>query len=112
MGQKPLGIFVVSSKTSLDKLEVDLGACGGHFSWSNGKKGKDWILERLDRVVVCPTWLRRFRKAGVRHLLIVESDHAPVILECFMFDEKGFKYFRFYEAWSDEAECRKIVEEE
>ena len=89
---------------------IDLGASGGKFTWSNGRGPKKRIKARLDRVIVSGDWLCRFGKAGVINLPIVGSDHAPIILDCFMLEAKGRIPFQFYDAWANEPFCRETVE--
>jgi hypothetical protein len=88
---------------------VDLGAVDGHFTWSDGRDPSVRIRERLDRAIASPEWMCKFGKAGVKVLPMVGSDHAPIVLDCFLHEDRGKKPFRFFEAWAHVPECRDIV---
>lgn len=57
---------------------------GASFTWSNGRGGKENIQERLDRVLATSEWIELFPNRQVRHLPRYKSDHAPIVLECFV----------------------------
>lgn len=58
----------------------DLGYTGNPFSWSNGRKGLDNILERIDRAVATPDWRNLFPCHEVRNLPRYKSDHSPLLV--------------------------------
>lgn len=60
----------------------DLGFTGSPFTWSNGRRGADNVLERLDRASAINEWLDRFMGAIVRHLPYFKSDHSPIVFLC------------------------------
>lgn len=86
---------------------VDLEVNIKIFTWSNGRKVGHRDRVRLDRVISYPSWLEFFSKAGVRGLPASGSDHNPILLDCFLLDEKGRKPFCFYDARGDDPGCRE-----
>lgn len=48
--------------------------------------------------------------SGIRVLLSHESDHSPIMLDCFLHNEKIAWPFWYYDAWSDDPECKEVVE--
>ncbi|KAF4389627.1 hypothetical protein F8388_009760 [Cannabis sativa] len=90
---------------------VDLGCTGNFFTWSNGRSLPNLVKERLDRAICDPEWIIRYPKAGVKSLVIKESDHAPVMLDL-LFDRERIKApFRYLDAWSRDASCKVIIKE-
>lgn len=60
----------------------DLGFIGSAFTWSNGRQGKDNIMERLDRATATKEWIDRYPGNTVRHLPRFKSDHSPIVIIC------------------------------
>uniref|UniRef100_A0A803Q5F6 CCHC-type domain-containing protein n=1 Tax=Cannabis sativa TaxID=3483 RepID=A0A803Q5F6_CANSA len=90
---------------------VDLGCTGNFFTWSNGRSLPNLVKERLDRAICDPEWIIQYPKAGVKSLVIKESDHAPVMLDL-LFDRERVKApFRYLDAWSRDASCKVIIKE-
>lgn len=56
-------------------------SCGSKYTWTNKRKGKAMIEERLDRFFENSDWLSLFPKCYVRHLARMHSDHSPPLLE-------------------------------
>lgn len=46
----------------------DLGYNGMKFTWTNGRRGKENVMERLDRAVANRSWKERFPHTKVTHL--------------------------------------------
>lgn len=58
----------------------DLGYEGFQYTWSNGRKNLDNVMERLDRALSNEEWKTLFSYYKVRHLPRIKSDHAPIVL--------------------------------
>lgn len=87
----------------------DVGFTGPPFTWSNGRKGGDNVMERLDRVVANSVWLDLFLVRQVHHLPRYKSDHAPIILECSkenanLNEQKQPRKFRLEHMWLEHPE--------
>ena len=59
---------------------IDLGFSGPQFTWARGRNPKSRQCARLDRGLCNDQWRMRFQEAGVRHLLMHESDHCPLLI--------------------------------
>ena len=69
-------------KDCLDSCNmVDLGFSGPRFTWSNRRRVRSLIQERLDRFFVNPDWCTLYPNARVSHLTRVHSDHCLVLLD-------------------------------
>lgn len=69
-------------KDCLDKCSmVDLGFSGPRYTWTNKRKIKNLILERIDRFFMNPDWCVLYPEAKITHLPRCHSDHCPVLLE-------------------------------
>ena len=60
---------------------VDLGCMGYHFTWSNHRFSPHLIEERLDKFLYNRDWVNSFYDPPATNLLIVGSDHCPVLME-------------------------------
>ncbi|PKA63011.1 threonine dehydratase [Apostasia shenzhenica] len=82
---------------------IDLGFIGGPFTWWNHRSGDDCILERLDRAVGNPEWLRLFPHIRVFHLAASFSDHCGLKININNSNniQKGRRpnHFRFEPLW-------------
>lgn len=67
------------------------------------------IYERLDRVFANTTWLRYFRRARLRNLPIMGSDHGPMLIDTLP-GQRRFNRNSKYEAfWSRDRTSHQIV---
>lgn len=57
---------------------VDLGYCGPKFTWTNGRRGPSYTVERLDRAAANPEWCMHFYIVEVSVLARSCSDHNPI----------------------------------
>uniref|UniRef100_A0A803PE82 DUF4283 domain-containing protein n=1 Tax=Cannabis sativa TaxID=3483 RepID=A0A803PE82_CANSA len=88
---------------------IDLRYKGCAFTWHNKRFSGGLIRERLDRAIGSHDWLNMYQYAGVHNFPIIVSDHAPILLDTCMFVNKGFKPFRFFDAWTTDASCSEVV---
>lgn len=58
----------------------DLGFKGPKYTWSNGRHGRDYTLERLNKVVANVEWSAIWSDAGLDVLACHSSDHHPLRL--------------------------------
>ena len=59
---------------------MDIGFSGPKFTWTNMKGMADLIQERLDRCWINADWKLLFPEASVQHLVHINSDHCPLLL--------------------------------
>jgi hypothetical protein len=59
---------------------MDLGFCGPKYTWSNGRSGRDFTRERLDRAVANNNWSMLFDVVEVNVLARSSSDHNPLLM--------------------------------
>lgn len=59
---------------------VDLGHHGAVYTWSNKKKGREAICERLDRAMSNLSWVLHNPKTAIYHLPRFSSDHLPILV--------------------------------
>ena len=88
---------------------IDLGFKGNSFTWTNKRMGRDNIKERLDRAVANAEWKRIFPKATIKHLPMLSSDHATLVINSHEDIPSGPKPFRFEEAWTRDNNCSLVI---
>uniref|UniRef100_A0A803PT85 Reverse transcriptase domain-containing protein n=1 Tax=Cannabis sativa TaxID=3483 RepID=A0A803PT85_CANSA len=89
---------------------IDLGYIGQSYAWYNARNAESRVRKRLDRAVACPEWCTHFPHASVKHFPIVNSDHAPLILDSRLSLQKHRYPFRFLEVWKSDNTCGKTIE--
>ena len=71
-----------------------------------------FIFEKLDRVLINDQWIYSFRDARVENLLIIGSDHGPIVLHLDKRDiEIKVKPFRCEEFWFHIPSFINVVKE-
>lgn len=88
---------------------IDLGFNGHMFTWRNNRLGLAHIRQRLDRAVANDSWKILFPNAGITHLPISNSDHAPIILKLHQNTYSKPYPFRFMEAWTRDPTCKEVI---
>ncbi|KAH7837684.1 hypothetical protein Vadar_016646 [Vaccinium darrowii] len=83
---------------------VDLGFSGYPFTWRNNRNGADYVQERLDRVLVTPSWHLLYGQASVTHVETVGSDHNAILLNRHTSPVHSRVPFRFDGRWVDDDE--------
>jgi exonuclease III len=92
----------------------DLGFNGPKYTWNNGRPGRDYTVERLDRAVANTEWRDIWRDAGVEILVCCSSDHLPVLLKLqrlISHGRKKWRPFRYKVGWSKRGDFKKIIQE-
>lgn len=92
----------------------DLGFTGCPFTWSNGRKDNDNIMERIDRAVATPDWRNLFSNCAVRHLPRYKSDHSPLLITFTdtMSDpstRKNIRGFRMEHMWQHHPKFNEVL---
>jgi hypothetical protein len=93
----------------------DLGSKGPKFTWNNRRLGRDYTLERLDRVVANMEWCDMWKGTGVEVLVCCSSDHLPLLLSLNKngtHSRKNWRPFRYEAGWSKNGEVKKIIMKE
>lgn len=60
---------------------VDLGFSGYPCTWSNRRKGQEFVKLRLDRVLASERWIGELPLGCVKHLDSLGSDHRMLLLQ-------------------------------
>lgn len=66
--------------------------------------------ERIDRVLVNWPWRCGYPHALVLSLLIITSDHAPLVLQLLPKNKSGVQ-FKYEAYWDDREECKDIIQQ-
>ncbi|KAH7843713.1 hypothetical protein Vadar_019899 [Vaccinium darrowii] len=88
---------------------VDLGFSGYPFTWRNNRSGVEYVQERLDRVLVSPSWHRLYSQASVTHIESVGSDHNAIWLNLQTTPAHSRVPFRFDAHWVDDDEAEQVI---
>ena len=69
------------------------------------------MKERLDRGLCNDDWHRLFPKAGIRHLMALNLDHNPILLDTHLELHKGIKPFRFEAMWVRDESSVEVIDQ-
>jgi exonuclease III len=92
----------------------DLGFKGPKFTWNNGRPGREYTVERLDRAMANTEWRDNWRDAVVETLVCCSSDHLPLLLilqRPKIHGRKNWRPFRYEAGWSKRGDFNKIIQE-
>ncbi|XP_019195702.1 PREDICTED: uncharacterized protein LOC109189548 [Ipomoea nil] len=86
---------------------------GYQFTWEKWKGTKDWVEEKLDRVVANEDWRAVVEGARVYNIQTRRSDHSALFLDVRpgMGTRVGHRSFRFEMAWLLDGGCREVVKD-
>ncbi|GER38041.1 retrotransposon protein [Striga asiatica] len=84
---------------------------GSKFTWSNMRKGMDFIEVKLDRFLVSPNWLLNNPNSRVLNISMAFSDHNMLVWESNCTVESHKKRFFFYSRWAKMEGFSEVVKE-
>ncbi|XP_060964926.1 uncharacterized protein LOC133033880 [Cannabis sativa] len=90
---------------------VDLGFSGCKYTWQNKRSSGQLVRERIDRVIVDTGWMSICPSGGVRNLPILCSDHGAILFNSHVFNQRGSRPFRFFEAWFSDPSSLEVIKE-
>lgn len=64
---------------------LDIGFTGPNFTWVRGRTPSPRKSAILDRALYNLAWRQKFQEGGMRHLVQLQSVHAPILIST-----KGF----------------------
>ena len=91
---------------------VDLGFQGYRYTWRNGRRGVDFVEQRLDRVCASEDWRELYPQAKVLHTTAAYSDHNPILLTTEptgVHHHRKPKLHQFEEKWVAHPECEDQI---
>lgn len=74
---------------------IHLPTRGSNYTWTNGRKGRNNIQRRLDRVIVNQDWINACSSSSVCTLTKLRSDHHPLLFEFSIQDIQFASPFKF-----------------
>ncbi|XP_031126982.1 uncharacterized protein LOC116029213 [Ipomoea triloba] len=85
---------------------------GYPFTWERGRGTREWVEERLDRVVAEERWCEGHLQARVYNIHTDTSDHSALLLDsCPQLEPRRRRsQFRFENAWLLDDGCKGVVE--
>ncbi|XP_040375969.1 uncharacterized protein LOC121053292 isoform X2 [Oryza brachyantha] len=90
---------------------LDLGYRGPTYTWSNKRKGKNLIMQRLDRSMGNVEWCHNFPNTAVYHLPLIYSDHAPILAILNPANHRHRYSFKFENWWLQETDFQVTAQE-
>jgi hypothetical protein len=89
----------------------DLGCKGPAYTWTNKRFSSNPTYERLDRCLGNAEWCAAFPTTTVYHLLMMQSDHAPILAVLDTNHPKTNKVFKFENWWLLEQDFQQVAKE-
>lgn len=108
--------LMIEFREVLDKCDLqEISFEGDRFTWDNGRKGEDFIQERLDLGFANESFLQMFPEIRANHMDRDGSNHSPIVFSCSAVrfnkkEKKGPRPFRFESAWLDDAQCLEVID--
>ncbi|KAK4734155.1 hypothetical protein R3W88_008416 [Solanum pinnatisectum] len=88
---------------------TDAGYIGNIHTWCNGRRGRNRINLRLDRVLQNDDWAILFPNIKVENLDRIGSDHNLMLMCCSKETHNFLKYFRFLNFWTEHKDFLSLV---
>jgi len=74
---------------------MDAGYSGNDFTWTNNRRKRKRIRERLDTVFYNDEWSMTFPLVNVRHLPRIGSNHNMLLMTCSIQDTPPLNILSF-----------------
>ncbi|XP_026383682.1 uncharacterized protein LOC113279193 [Papaver somniferum] len=87
---------------------IDLGYSGADTTWSNHRSGDDDVSARLDIALVNNRWINHYTNAHLQYLVLVASDHNPILLHTVPYATKHSP-FKLYKCWFKMDSCTDTI---
>lgn len=84
---------------------------GAFYTWSNGRRGRDFTEKMLDRAVCNDEWLNFWSSVSCCTLTKSASDHFPILLDLKKENRAFSSSYKFMKMWSFHQDCAKIIED-
>lgn len=88
---------------------VDVGFVGNPFTWTNGRFRRNFIQERLDRVMANGGWCTSFPRAILQHFPRTTFNHAMLLLDTVGEQNSGPRQFKFELFWTRDSFSFDVV---
>lgn len=88
---------------------MDVGFKGSRYTWNNCRCGRANIQERINRGFINESWRLLFPHSSLTHLLAVNSDHRPILLNTTPPRESNPKPFRFESMWIRDPTAADVI---
>ncbi|KAA3455720.1 reverse transcriptase [Gossypium australe] len=97
----------------LDECQlIDLGYSGSWFTWERGNLPETNIRECLDRRVANESWMLKFPRGNVQHLVYSSSDHCPILINTDSITHPpSSRRFHFESWWTLEESFEGILQD-
>ncbi|CAA0831667.1 Unknown protein, partial [Striga hermonthica] len=94
----------------------DIGAVeprfiGHPFTWSNNRKGQDFIEVKLDRFLISPDWMVNFPDVLIKHIPLISSNHSMIMMDTLGTFGTPKHMFIFDGRWTNLEGYKEIIED-
>ncbi|XP_021768184.1 uncharacterized protein LOC110732536 [Chenopodium quinoa] len=92
----------------MDLLKVEFA--GAAHTWARGRTPETRKSARLDRGLCNDEWAMRFKKASMKHLPAIQSDHCPIFISLNGFSplQAIHRPFRFQATWMTHEKLKSL----
>jgi endonuclease/exonuclease/phosphatase family metal-dependent hydrolase len=90
---------------------IDLGYSGSTYTWTNKRLSTNPTYERLDHCLGNAEWCVAFPSTTIYHLLMLCSDHTPILAMVHSTRRKANCPFRFENWWLREQDYNTIAKQ-
>ncbi|XP_026454012.1 uncharacterized protein LOC113355377 [Papaver somniferum] len=109
-GKVPNRNSILEFNDCLNQCElVQAPKTGLQYSWSNCQHGSRRILCNLDMVVFNQKWLQMYSDWGYKIVMIIVSDHAPLLGGCANIPKPKNTPRKFQKIWLNHPEFMQVV---